>query len=337
MAESPLRYAVVGCSGIGCLHAEGVQAAEGVVLAAGVDLDGAAAREFATEYDVTGFTDLETARNEANLDAISVCTPSGTHSEIVVAAADLGLDVLCEKPLDVTAERMDEMIAAADHSGITLSGIFQRRTHPGAQRARQAIDDDELGPLVLADVGVRWHRSQDYYDSADWRGTRAMDGGVLMNQAIHGIDMLGWLGGGIERVSADLRTLARDIEVEDTAVINVQFGSGALGQIRATTTAHQSHPVTLDLTGETGSLRLLEEEVDSFEGPEGPVAVDLDDRPEWGGGHAKQIQEFVNSLQQNREPMVPADEARKAVDVILAAYASDERDEPVDVDEIRGQ
>lgn len=335
MADTPLRYAVVGCSGVGRTHAVGIRAAEGVELVAGVDLDGEVAREFAAEYGVAGFTDLETAVTEENLDAVSVCTPSGTHSDIVTEAAALGLDVLCEKPLDVTAERVNEMVAACNEAGVALSGVFQRRTHPGAQRAKQAVVESELGSLVLADVGVRWHRSQEYYDSADWRGTREMDGGVLLNQAIHGIDMLQWLGGGVERVSADLGTLARDIGVEDTAIIDVRFSSGALGQIRATTAAHTDHPVALDLTGEDGSLRLRGEEIDSFETTDGPVAVDTEDRPEWGVAHAKQIQEFVNALREGREPPIPATEARKAVDVVLAAYAADDRGEPVAVAEIR--
>ncbi|WP_049901373.1 Gfo/Idh/MocA family protein [Halococcus agarilyticus] len=337
MSGEPLRYAVVGCSGIGRTHADGVRAADGVELVAGVDLDDAAAREFAATYDVVGTTDLTAAVEKLAIDAVSVCTPSGTHSSIVRECADLGLDVLCEKPLDVTAERVNGMIAACERADVTLSGIFQRRTHPGAQRARQAVTAGDLGSLVLATVDVRWHRSQEYYDSADWRGTREMDGGVLMNQAIHGIDMLGWLGGGVERVSADLDTLARDIEVPDTAVIDVRLGSGALGQIRATTAAHTDHPITLELTGERGSLRLQRDEIDAFETTDGPMAVDVDDRPEWGVGHTTQIQEFVDSLHEGREPMVPANEARRAVDVVLAAYESDERGEPVAVAEIREQ
>lgn len=335
MAEPALRYAVVGCSGVGRIHADGVRAADGVELVAGVDLDGAAAHEFAEEYDAAGFSDLETAVEAANLDAISVCTPNGTHSGIVAEAADLGLDVLCEKPLDITGERIDDMIAACEAAGVTLSGVFQRRTHPGAQRARRAVAEGELGSLVLADAGVRWHRSQAYYDSAEWRGTREMDGGVLLNQAIHTIDMLGWLGGDIERVSANLGTLARDIGVEDTAVIDLRFESGTLGSVRATTAAHTNHPVTLDLTGENGSLRLRGEEIDAFETTDGSVTLDIEKRPEWGVAHAKQIQEFVNALREGREPMVPATEARKAVDVILAAYESDERGESVAVAEIR--
>ena len=343
MSQASLHYAVVGCSGVGRTHADGVRAADGVELIAGVDHDNGAAREFADEYDIAGFTDLETAVEEAEIDAVSVCTPSGTHSSIVRECAGLELDVLCEKPLDVTAERVNAMITACEEAGVTLAGIFQRRAHPGARRAKRAVTEGDLGSLVLAAVDVRWHRSSEYYDSAEWRGTREMDGGVLMNQAIHGIDMLGWLGGDIERVSADLATLAHDIEVPDTAVINVRLGSGALGQIHATTAAHATqpdaaqatHPVTVDLTGRDGSLRLERDEIDSFETSEGAIAVDVDDRPEFGVAHATQIQNFVDSLHEDREPMVPASEARKAVDVILAAYESDERGEPVDIVEIR--
>jgi len=275
------------------------------------------------------------AVTETGIDIVSVCTPSGTHSSIVRRCADLEVDVLCEKPLDITVERVNGMIAACEEADVTLAGVFQRRTHPGVRRAKEAVAAGELGPLVIADVDVRWHRSQEYYDSADWRGTRAMDGGVLMNQAIHSIDLLGWLGGDIECVSANLGTLARNLEVPDTAVIDVRLGTGMLGTIRATTAAHTDHPVALELTGEDGALQLQGDDIESFETTDGSVAVAVDDRPEWGVGHAKQIQEFIDALHEGHGPMVPAAEARKAVDVILAAYEPNARGEAVDVAEIR--
>jgi UDP-N-acetyl-2-amino-2-deoxyglucuronate dehydrogenase len=334
MTGSPLRYGIVGCSGVGNTHAKSIAAADGVDLVAGIDLDESAAAEFAERHDTVAYTDLEAAIKEAGVEAVSICTPSGTHASLVVECAELGLDVLCEKPLDVTTARVNRMIAACKDADVTLAGIFQRRTHPGVRRAREAVVGDELGPLVLADVAVSWQRSQEYYDSAEWRGTREMDGGVMMNQAIHGIDMLQWLGGGVERVSADLDTLAHDIGVEDTAVVNLRFHSGARGQIRATTAAHEDHPVTLSLTGEHGSIRLEDESFKRFETRDGTVEFDTE-RAEYGVGHERQVQDFVNAIRESREPLVPAREARKAVDVILAAYASDERGEPVTVTEIR--
>ena len=334
MTEELLRYAIVGCSSIGDEHAKSVKSANGVELVAGVDLDESAVREFAERHGTVPYTELESAVKENEIDAVSVCTPSGTHADVVVDCADLGVNVLCEKPLDVKAERVNRMIDACEDANVTLAGIFQRRTYPGARRAREAVVDGELGPLVLGDVAVAWERSQSYYDGAEWRGTREMDGGVLMNQAIHGIDLLQWIGGGIDRVSADLDTLAHEINVEDTAVINVRFESGALGQIRATTAAHVDHPVTVNVTGERGSLQIAREEVERFETVDGPVAFDAK-RPERGVGHKKQVQDFVDALRDGREPMVPGTEARKAVDIILAAYESDERDRPVTIAEVR--
>ena len=334
MTGPPLRYGIVGCSGVGNTHARSVVAADDVELAAGIDLDRSAAGEFAERYDTDAYTDLEAATEEVRIEAVSICTPSGTHASLVAECAELGLDVLCEKPLDVTADRVNRMIAACEDADVTLAGIFQRRTHPDVRHARKAVVSDDLGPLVLANVAVPWQRSQEYYDSAKWRGTREMDGGVMMNQAIHGIDMLQWLGGGVERVSADLDTLAHDIGVEDTAVVNLRFHSGARGQIRATTAAHVDQPVALSLTGEHGSIRLEDESFERFETRAGPVEFSTE-RPERGVGHMRQVQDFVDAIRENREPLVPAREARKAVDVILAAYASDERGEPVTVAELR--
>lgn len=329
-----IRYGIIGCSGVGTTHADGVVQTVGAELVAAADLSGDARREFADTYDCDAYEDhVEMIRN-ADLDAVSICTPSGTHADVAVSSLETGVNVLCEKPLDVTLERVDRILEAAESSDGTLSGIFQRRLQPGPKRAKEVIDAGELGDVVLADVAVKWYRTQEYYDQADWRGTYDMDGGVLMNQAIHGIDLLSWLVGDVKTVDAELRTLARDIEVEDTAVINLEFENGALGQIEATTVTQPEHPVSLEVNGESGSLRLRDAAIDRFETADGPVSADVT-ADEWDEYHAAQIEAYVDALEAGTEPPFPAREAQKAVDVVFAAYESDARGEPVDVAELR--
>jgi predicted dehydrogenase len=338
-----LRYAIVGCAGIGPTHADAVERVEDAELVACADLDLDAAGEFAEEYDCVAYTDTAEMVADADVDAVSVCTPSGTHADVTVEAARAGAHVLCEKPLDVYADRIDRMISVCEDEGATLAGVFQKRTHESAQRAKRAVEDGEIGDLVLGDAHVKWFRSQGYYDSGGWRGTRDMDGGVLMNQAIHNIDKLQWLAGGVEAVQATTGRLARDLECEDTAAITLEFESGALGTISATT-ATKGGTDRVELNGTDGSISLGPEGMRAFEvgtGEESEYGAETESRDlvaddeEWGVAHTAVVRDFADAIETGSEPMAPAREAREAVDVILAAYESAERGERVELAEIR--
>jgi predicted dehydrogenase len=338
-----IRHGVIGCAGIGPTHAAAVDAADGVELVACADIDAAAAEEFADEHGCPAYTDVAEMIDDADVDAVSVCTPSGTHADVTVEAARAGAHVLCEKPLDVYADRVDRMISVCEEEGVTLAGVFQKRTHESAQRAKRALEEGELGDPILGDAHVKWFRSQSYYDSGGWRGTRDMDGGALMNQAIHAIDRLQWLMGGVESVEAVTGTLARDLECEDTAAIALRFENGALGTIEATTAVKGGTDRT-ELNGTEGTITLSGDSIVNFRvgtGEESPYGAETEERGvetesvEWGEPHTAVVQDFVDALREGREPMVPAREARNAVDVILAAYESAERGETVALDEIR--
>jgi len=336
MSGNIVRYGIVGCAGIALTHAEAVTKADGAELVACADVVEESARELATEYDLEWYSDSTEMITEMDLDAVSICTPSGTHSDIVEDVAATGANVLCEKPLDVTLEKMDRMIAACDDADVALSGVFQRRFHPAARRAKEAIDSGELGHVTLGDTYCKWYRSQGYYDQANWRGTPEMDGGTLMNQAIHGVDMLRWLMGGIESVNAKCGTLARDIDVEDTAVVNLEFENGAYGSIEATTTVYPEKPLTVDVLGTKGSfvLDIDNNDLRDFETVGG--AIDFESNvSEFDHGHARQIQDFVDALREGRPPTVDGRGARRSVEAVLAMYESSERNEPIRLDELR--
>lgn len=334
MTARPVRFGIVGCSSMGRTHAEAIERVDGAELVGCADHTPATADSLADAHDCDAYADHAEMFERPDIDAVSVCTPNGAHAEIVVDAADRGLDVLCEKPLEVAPDRVDRTVDACREAGVTLAGILQRRTLPAARFARETVRGGDLGRLLLADVQVKWHRDRSYYDDSSWHGTAALDGGVLYTQALHGVDLLRWIAGDVERVSGTMDALSHDIEVPDTAALSAEFENGARGQVSATTATRPQHPITLSFHGTEGSLRVTEDGVAAFETAGGPRDVALPDPPA-GGGHAAQVRDFVAAVADGREPMVPPAEARAALDVVFAAEASDERGEWVAVSEFR--
>ncbi|WP_207592365.1 Gfo/Idh/MocA family protein [Halomontanus rarus] len=333
METETLRYGVIGCAGMGTTHAAAVEGTADATLVACADVDEEIAREFATARDVAWYRDPVEMVVDADLDAVSVCTPNGTHADIVTALAETGVDILCEKPLDITPERVDRMIEACEREDVVLAGIFNRRTLGGPRLTREAVADGRLGDVVLADVQVKWHRTASYYEG--WHGSTDLDGGILLTQALHGIDLLQWIVGDVERIAADLETCHHDVEAPDTAVASVVFENGARGQITASTAVYPQRPITVQVHGTEGTIewRQGDEGLEAFETVDGLVdadttAYDFDLGPEIEG----QVRDFVRALLEGREPMVSPAEARKALDIVFAAQESVERGEWVDVD-----
>jgi len=326
MTES-IRYGVVGTSGYGTNHADAIVDRDDADLVAGAAASESSAEEFASAYDAAGFADYERMFERADLDAVSVCTPSGTHAEVAIAAMETGIAPLVEKPLDVYLDRIDRMIDVADATGIPLGGVFQRRFTPERWTARRWVENERFGRMVLADTAVKWHRPQSYYDDG-WHGRRDTDGGVLLQQASHFVDLLQWLMGGVESVHLRRDTLAHEMECEDTAVASLRFENGAYGTITATTGVKGGEE-RVELNGTEGSYNsgtfvLGDEEVS-------PELVD----PPCGTGLSGQIGDFVSAVREDRDPIVDGREARTAIEVVLAAYASASLDREVRVEEVR--
>jgi predicted dehydrogenase len=330
--SAPLRFSLIGCGTIAPALARGVAEASDAELVACVDLVPENARELAADFDVDAWYEShEEMLAAADPDAAIVATPSGTHAAIAVDCAEAGVHVLCQKPLDLAVDRLDAMIEACEANGVRLGGLFNTRFGEGPQRAKRLVESGALGDIVLANGTLPAFRGQDYYDSADWRGTYDMDGGCLFNQAIHTVDRLAWFNDGIERVFADLDTVAHEMEAEDVAAVQIRYGNGARGALTATT-AVRNHPDydRIELYGEDGYLvvnldSILELETDG----DADVAVDV---PEISG-FGVQIEDMAAAIREGREPMIAGREARRAPDAVLAMYDSAERDEPVRVED----
>ena len=266
---TPLRFGIVGCGTISGTHGDALAKLreEGLAqLVAVTDVLPDRAQAFTAQYGGEAVPSYEALLSRSDIDAVTLCTPSGLHGHMAVQAAQAGKHILSEKPLDVWIDAVDVAIAAAQAAGVVYGGIFQERFSPAARKVKRAIDAGAFGEIVLACAETKWYRSQGYYDSGDWRGTWALDAGVFSNQGIHSLDKVQWLAGPVAEVlSATLRPgLHRAIEGETLGVVTVRFENGALGTITMTTLAYEGFPERVDVSGTQGSAMLVGDHLAHF-------------------------------------------------------------------------
>ena len=325
-------FGIVGCGIIAPFHARAIAELPDARLVAVADAVPERAGTLAAELGVEPAS-VDALLERRDVDVVSVCVPSGLHAEIGVRAAAAGKHVAVEKPIDVSLEAADRLIAACREHGVTLTVISQHRFGAAVRRLRELIDAGRLGRLLVGDAVVKWYRTQAYYDSAAWRGTWALDGGgALMNQGIHSVDLLRWMMGPVDRVFARCRTAAHEgIEVEDVAAAVLRFASGAVGTLQASTAIYPGLAERLEISGtggtvivEAGRMRLCE----LVGGPAGPLA-------ESGGsggagaaagishaGHRAQFADLLAAIDEGRPPLVTGEDGRRALELVLAVYRS---------------
>lgn len=337
MPHRQTRVAVVGMGFIGGFHCKALADVPEAHLAAVADaVKSPGLKATSDACNVEPYTDLDALLARDDIDAITIGTPSGLHGEIAIKAMDAGKHVLTEKPIEITLARADAMIAAAKKNKVKLGVISQHRTDPGIIELRDAIHSGALGKIVLAEAYVKWYRSQEYYDSGGWRGTWKLDGGgALMNQGVHTVDMLQWvMDSEIESVVAQTATAAHSrIEVEDIAQALLRFKNGALGMIVATTAAYPGMPERLEVTGTKGTIIVEKERVTMREIIGEKKKAEAGESSDYGvgaadpkaisnRGHVMQLRDFVKAIQDDRDPLVPGNEGRKPLEIILAIYES---------------
>ncbi|WP_300608622.1 Gfo/Idh/MocA family oxidoreductase, partial [Trebonia sp.] len=227
-------FGIIGTGTIAAIHADAIAMLPGTRLSAVTDVADGVARTFAAARGCAAEPSLDALLSRRDVDVVCVCVPSGLHAQVGVRAAKAGKHLVVEKPVDVSLDAADRLLAAAREAGVALTVMSQHRFDPGVAELKRLIDDGALGTLVFGEASTKWYRTQAYYDSARWRGTRAMDGGSLLNQGIHYVDLLRWCMGPPAEVTAACTTQAHRIEVEDTALAIVRFASGAVGTITAT-------------------------------------------------------------------------------------------------------
>jgi len=338
-------FGIVGTGVIAAMHAAAIATLPGARLAAVTDVAGGAAAAFAAARGCAAEPSLDALLARPDVDVVCVCVPSGLHAEVGVRAARSGKHLVVEKPLDVTLAAADRLIEAARAAGVTLTVISQHRFDPGLIELKRLIGVGALGRLLLAEASTKWYRTQGYYDSAAWRGTWAMDGGSLMNQGVHYVDLLRWCMGPVTEVTAVYATQAHQIEVEDTALAIVRFGSGAVGTILSSTAAFPGFPQRLEVTGAEGTVIVEDGRIvrrafgpsagqDAGTGPgdgagpgnagaaADPAAIDV-------ASHAAQIADLLAAVEEGREPAVDGQAGRDALEIVCAVYESARTGRPV--------
>jgi predicted dehydrogenase len=331
-----IGFAIIGTGNIGRLHARSIQSIPEASLIVVYDQQLANAMKIGHELSIPVATSLNEIIDNSAVDVVSICTPSGTHAEFALPLAQKRKHLLVEKPLDIKLKRIDEMIEATQTAGVIMTGVLPSRFREGIQKTYQAVQKRRLGRLVLLAGSIKWFRPDEYYQGS-WRGTWELDGGgALMNQSIHTIDLIQWLGGPIDTIYGKTATLRHQIQTEDTGSALIEFKNGALGVIQGATSCWLGDPARIEIHGTEGTIvleegrivrwdlkngtideqkEMLSLEKDSFGGSRDPMGIS----PEL---HRRQMVDLIEAIHFNRPPLVTGTEARKAVEIILAIYQS---------------
>ena len=340
-----IGFGIVGTGLVADYHAQAIGETPGASLIGAADLLENRVRHFAEKHGADYWTTVvEDLVNRPDIQVVCITTPSGAHLEPALLAIHAGKHLVVEKPLEVTLERVDTLLRAAEQAGVRVTAIFQNRFGPGAQNVKAALEQGRFGRLVLASVYVKWHRPREYYRN-NWHGSLTLDGGgALMNQGIHAVDLLQWFAGMPTEVFGwTTRCIHTGIEVEDTATAVLRFAGGALGAIEASTAVFPGWARRLEICGEHGSVALEDDQVTRWDfreqlpGDKLVTSAGTTDRgrsgassPEIGyKGHLLQIQDMVAALRDNREPVINGHAGRNAVALVRAIYESAAAEVPV--------
>jgi UDP-N-acetyl-2-amino-2-deoxyglucuronate dehydrogenase len=345
----PRGFGIVGAGVISAMHADAIASLPDAQLVAVTDAAPDRALSFAARHDCAAEADLDALLARDDVDVVSVCVPSGLHAEVGIRAATAGKHLVVEKPLDVSLEAADRLISAVSAAGVVMTVMSQHRFDRGLIELRRLLDDGQLGRLVLGEASTKWHRTQAYYDSAAWRGTWALDGGSLMNQGIHYLDLLLWTMGPVAEVTALFATQTHRIEVEDAALAVLRFASGAVGTVVASTAVFPGFAQRLEISGTGGTVVVEDGKIIRCELSADGTDTDLRDgrtaagsTPSAGGAaaaaaaaaaasnpagldiasHAAQIRDFLGAIDEGRAPSVTGDDGRAALEVVCAVYES---------------
>src|SRR5262245_22539784 len=332
---------ILGCGNVAQIHAAAIALVPRLKLTSVCSRSRDSAARLAAAHGVTAHTDLEAFLKDQALDSVTICTPSGTHGALGSAAASMGKHVVVEKPIDVTLEKADALMEPCDAAEVRLAASLTPSTLDAPRTLKAAVEAGRLGKLTMASAYVKWYRTADYYQSAAWRGTLALDGGgALINQAIHTVDLLRWIAGPVGQVSAYTgRLLHHNIEGEDTITAALRFQNGALGVIEAATSVFPGFKRRLEITGTEGTAVLDGDNITTWalrdgspnplpataevsDGSANPMAIDCE-------GHRRVLEDFAQAIRENRAPVVDGREGRQALALVTAIYRSAQNGQPV--------
>jgi UDP-N-acetyl-2-amino-2-deoxyglucuronate dehydrogenase len=320
-------FGLVGCGHIGRKHVEAIQKLPDARLIAVSDKNEQVLADYTGKYFCRGYEDYNEMFKDLAIDIVAICTPSGLHARMAIDALKAGKHVLVEKPMALSLREADAMIWAARKAKRKLGVVYPTRFNAAVRELRNAVEASSFGQFTHGSAAVRWNRNDEYYRQSPWRGTLSLDGGCLMNQAIHCIDLLQWMLGPVESVFGHTATKLRSIEAEDIGIALLKFKNGALGVVEAATTIYPSNlEEKLCLFGSTGSVVIGGKGFSNIatwrfpgENDESCAQNQTQHSPE---GHLAVVEDFIEAVATGREPMANGAEGRKALEIVLAIYHS---------------
>ena len=331
--DRKLRIAVVGCGRISKMHFDAIKSHEDDFdLVAVCDSHDKTLEEVSRDKGVKGYNRLSKMIAEENIDIVSICTPSGLHPQQTLEIASAGCSVISEKPMATKWSDGKEMVNFCDRKGVRLFIVKQNRGNPTLQLLKRAIDEKRFGRIYLANFNIFWTRPQKYYDQARWRGTWELDGGAFMNQASHYVDLVDWLIGPVDSVQAMTGTLGRNVEVEDTGVLNIKWRNGAIGSMNVTMLTYPKNlEGSVTVLGEHGSVIIGGVAVNKIKHWEFKTEMAYDRSIDtanyetesvYGFGHSLYFKNVIDVFRGISEPETDGREGLKSLEVIIAAYLS---------------
>ncbi len=326
---------LIGCGVISPTHFQALERVPNVRLVATCDVIEERARAAAEKYGAEAwYTDLNDLLARDDIDYVHITTPSSHHHVASIAASRAGKHSFVTKPIDVTLANIDAMIRAAEESGTKLAAVHQFRAYASYRALRQAIEEGRLGKIYYGNAFVPWWREQSYYTDR-WQGTWEFDGGgALMNQSVHWVDLLLWMMGEVESLSAYAATMAHEMETEDIGSAVIQFRSGAQGVLQGTTLTYKGMATRLEVHGSRGNVVIEADKITHWDVEGEPSLAEQAAPAETSaadptagladgvGAHAVQIEAFLSWLEGTGRPLVDGPEARRAVEFNLAVYES---------------
>lgn len=333
-----LGFGIIGTGAISDIHAKAISEIENAELIGVYDASFERTLKFAEKQNCMAFESLDAMLKDDKVNIINICTPSGLHAEHSIRAAKAKKNIVIEKPMAITAQQIEQIICACEENNVFTTVVSQLRFTEAIVKTKKAIEDGSLGKILLADIKMKYYRTEEYYNSS-WRGTWNLDGGgALMNQGIHGIDLMQYLMGGIKSVYCSHSTLLHKIEVEDEASLLVEYNNGAKGVIQSTTCVYPGYPRTIEITGTKGTVIIKEDTIEKWDLKDSEeVLIPITSKVNSYSSpldipykyHKKQFEDLLNCIFQNKKPLLDIYEGKKSVEIILAAYKSNKENKRI--------
>jgi len=329
-------FGIIGCGMVANIHVQAIEAIADAELIGVFDQNIQYGKQFAVERKIKAFESIQALFADEKIDIVCICTPSGLHAGLAIEALLAGKHVIVEKPMALNLQDCNRIMAAEKRSGKICAVVSQLRFSPVSEQVKKEISAGNLGKIVEIGLHMRYHRSKEYYANSAWRGTWAMDGGgALMNQGIHGVDLLISFLGLPKSVFAYCRTLHHDIEVEDTVTAVLEYENGPIGVLEATTSVYPGYPRQLGIYGTEGCIVLEENSIKKWDVKDASVSETITEQSGKNGGfqnpadisyvgHQKEFEDVIAAIKAGRRPIVDTVEGKKSIELITAIYKSSE-------------